>query len=403
MTSKTNSDSAKLQVSYNHIHNYSIQSNYYLSTVNNQKIKFGFQLSQQYLTPNIYDFLTPDSKVLEDSVRMISNENAIFVEDEMILSHKIKLNIGTRFSQYHVGKKNYWGVEPRLAGSFHIFKKATFKISYSRMKQFVHVIPGTGNGFPVDLWITSTEKIEPGISDLFSIGVFCQPSENINISVEGYYSAMANVVRYFETDYVYQSSGSWEDKILKGQGQSYGIELFADKSKGRFTGWASYTLSWSNRVFSQINYGEKFPYAYDRRHQVKLALSYDLFEKQKSDKKIAHSVSSSFVFLSGNYVTFPTLEYHAQALPYQDNVDNIWNLSGRYIDGVNNFQMPNYQRLDLSYKIIIDKKNKRSIWDFGIYNVYNHMNVFYIYKSEDQIKQITFFPIIPSITFTHRF
>lgn len=400
LSSQPNSDSTNLQVNYNKIQNYSIQSGFCLSAIQNQKIRFGFQLSRQYLIPNLNSILTADPEELNDIIKIVSNDNAVFVEDELVLSEKMKLNAGTRFSMYHVGKKNYWGIEPRVAFSYHLLQKATLKLSYSRMKQFIHVLPNTGTGIPVDRWITSTEKIEPGKSDLYSAGLFYQPNNDISISMEGYYSTLKNVVRYNESDYVYQDdSDSWEDKILAGKGETYGAELFVEKNKGRFNGWLSYTLSWSNRIFAELNNGEKFPYTYDRRHQLKLAVTYDLFEKQKSGKKISHAVSSSFIYLSGNYVTFPTQEYEAQSLPYV----NSSNTTLQYIAGVNNLKMPDYHRLDLSYKITIDKNNKQSTWNFSIYNVYNHMNVFYIYKDEEGLKQVTFFTIIPSVTFTRKF
>ncbi|MFA9392190.1 MAG: TonB-dependent receptor domain-containing protein [Prolixibacteraceae bacterium] len=395
-----NSDTSNLQINFNRIINYSVQSNYYLATLNKQKIKFGFKLSQQKLTPNLTNVLNYDLESLNDSVLITSYENAIFFEDELVLSDKMKLNAGTRFSMYRVGTKNYWGIEPRFAFSYHLQAKTTLKLSYSRMKQFIHVLPNTGTGIPVDRWICSTENIEPGKSNLYSAGLFYQANDMLNVSLEGYYSGMTNVVRYKESDYIYQNeSASWEEKLLTGKGQAYGMELFVEKSKGRFTGWFSYTLSWSNRIFAQINGGVKFPYTYDRRHQIKVAVNYDLFEKQKQDKQISHTLSTSFSYLSGNYVTFPTQEYEAQALPYVYHRTRIQH----YISGINNFKMPDYHRLDLSYRITIDKKDKQNVWNFSVYNVYNRMNVFYIYKEDDGLKQVTYFPIIPSVTFTHKF
>ena len=42
--------------------------------------------------------------------------------------------------------------------------------------------------------------------------------------------------------------------------------LFLQKKKGLTTGWIGYTLSWTNRKFENINFGEWYPYKYDRRH-----------------------------------------------------------------------------------------------------------------------------------------
>ena len=60
----------------------------------------------------------------------------------------------------------------------------------------------------------------------------------------------------------------------QGEGEAYGFELFLQKKKGNTTGWVGYTLSWTNRRFDNINFGEWYPYKYDRRHDFSLVLSH---------------------------------------------------------------------------------------------------------------------------------
>jgi hypothetical protein len=64
--------------------------------------------------------------------------------------------------------------------------------------------------------------------------------------------------------------------------------------------------------------------------------------------------------------------------------------------------MPAYHRLDVSYQLERKTSTKSNLFDIGVYNAYNHKNVFAYYKSNNNINQITFFPILPYIAFTYK-
>jgi outer membrane receptor protein involved in Fe transport len=82
---------------------------------------------------------------------------------------------------------------------------------------------------------------------------------------------------------------------------------------------------------------------------------------------------------------------------------------------VNDYRLPAYHRLDLSARYE-GKKNKkfRSGWSFDVYNAYNRQNPYFIYNEytgiflDDpeitvQAKQVTLFPILPSVTWNFEF
>jgi hypothetical protein len=78
-------------------------------------------------------------------------------------------------------------------------------------------------------------------------------------------------------------------------------------------------------------------------------------------------------------------------------------------EGRNGFRMPAYHRLDLGMKFTKQKKRYERSWVIGIYNVYNRLNAFFIYRDYDSIldkpvfKKVTVFPIIPSISWQFKF
>jgi len=396
---KTNS----YQRVYNDLDDYSIKSDFNYSPSESHEMKFGYHFSKRKFSPEVIEFKDTDSLTsLNKDAYINSSTLTGYYEDDWILSKKVKLNYGLRGSWYRAGSANYFGVEPRIAVSYHFRPHYTVKASYSRMKQFLHMLNNNSIGIPVDMWVSSTAKIKPGTSDLFSAGLFYQKTSEYDFSVECYYTSMNHVINYIEGAEFYKLMGhSWENYVTSGKGDAYGVELFAEKKKGALTGWASYTLSWSNRIFADLNNGKPFPYDYDRRHQLKLFANYQLFEREKRNKKINHSVSASFVLLSGNYVSFATQEYHAVNLPFYGEDNRFF--TRKYMAGINNLKMPAFHHLDIAYQIKSEKNGKTNCWDFSIYNIYNHKNVYYYYKYKGIIKQVSFFPILPSVTFTRMF
>jgi hypothetical protein len=87
------------------------------------------------------------------------------------------------------------------------------------------------------------------------------------------------------------------------------------------------------------------------------------------------------------------------------------------LDHRNNYQMADYHRLDVGINYTFKKKQSRySVLNLSVYNVYNHRNPYKLIMTSDlykaptgehifthKLKQITLFPIIPSLLFTYHF
>jgi hypothetical protein len=80
----------------------------------------------------------------------------------------------------------------------------------------------------------------------------------------------------------------------------------------------------------------------------------------------------------------------------------------------NKFRLLPYHRLDLSAIYTAKKTEKyESSWAFSIYNAYNRMNQYIVFLDQEGsvadnslktvVKQITIFPILPSITWNFKF
>ena len=182
-----------------------------------------------------------------------------------------------------------------------------------------------------------------------------------------------------------------EADLLYGDGRAYGIELFLKKRFGKLNGWVGYTLSRTERQFNDINSGSWFPSKQDRTHDVSLVGIYKASSRW--------TLSSTFVYNTGNAVTFPNGKYEV-------NGKTVFYYSERNAD-----RLPDYHRLDLA-ATLEGKPGKKlqSSWSFGLYNVYNRQNTYSMDFRDDpddpsktQAVRTTLFGIIPSVTWNFKF
>jgi hypothetical protein len=238
---------------------------------------------------------------------------------------------------------------------------------------------------------------------------------------------MRNVLEYKDGARFLGSSSYWEDKVEMGRGRAYGIELMAQKTAGKLTGWISYALAKSERKFSEsgINQGRWFPYKYDRRHHVNLTANYKISEKI--------DIGASWEFYTGGTTTlgeeksliimpagyFPTVSGTGYGYLYDGFYPSSIHTTiseTDYIKGRNNYRLPPSHRLNIGVNFHKKKKHGERIWNISIYNAYNAMNPTFIFRdiktvpiTDDThrlvpiIKKITILPIIPSFTYTYKF
>ena len=341
------------------------------------------------------------------------HEAGVYAEDDWTLSSAVRLNAGLRFSLFNVQGKTYTGLEPRVSLRWLLDDNLSFKASYSRMNQYVHLISNSFISLPTDAWMPVTRKLKPLISDQVSAGFYYNLNKEYNFSVEGYYKTLDNLLEYRDGHTFTPSFVNWEDKLTAGEGRSYGAEFMVRKETGRTTGWVGYGLSWSDRQFDELNQGARYPARFDNRHKLNIVVMHKISPKVE--------LSAAWSYASGNHVTLSLENYYENGTGSPTNNDNHSvgaSESIDYYEGRNNYQLPAYHRLDLGIKIYRPKKKGRmGIWTVSIYNVYSRMNPFMIYKSDKTVpdpgssygknvpvfKTIGIMPIIPSISYTYKF
>ncbi len=367
-------------------------------------LRFGGKASRMFFAPNITQIVDYSSETnLNEEQRKESSNFEVFIENDFKLN-KFNLNIGLRSSLYDTEKKTYYNLEPRFAIKYRTVNGFSSNVAFTRMSQFIHLLSNSSFGMPTDLWVASTHKVKPQTSNQISIGAE-QRLNNYSFGIEAYYKRMEDVIRFKEgAAFLSTQETNWEENILAGKGKAYGIEFAAKKTTGKLTGMLSYTLAWSERQFDKINQGRWFPHKYDRRHDISILSEYSILKTKKREK----SFSFGFTLQSGNNMSMSDIEYEGMYplnLYRVDHANPDWPKSRQTYDTPNNFKMPLLHHLDLGYttKRITDK-GKAHTWSFSVYNVYNRMNPWYYYKSSSgAVKQVSMFPVVPSVGYKYTF
>ncbi len=332
---------------------------------------------------------------------LLSTEAALFLQNEWQIFPYLKANIGGRI--YYFKSKKYLKVEPRFSVAYNLTDNIVVKAAYASAHQFLHLVIRNDISLPTDLWYPSSNIIEPNKSTQYVFGVDSYIAEQKYLfSVEGYYKDIKNLYE-FKNAAQAKKDEQVENLFTKGEGEAYGIEIFLNKREGDFTGWIGYTLSWTRRLFDELNNGIIFYPRYDRRHDVSFVLTYNASENLSFGLTWAYSTGQGFSLPSG--------QYEFQGIGFENTRNLQFNYAQR-----NDFRLPAYHKLDLSC-------NYKFVWlslpceaYVSLFNVYNRKNAFAYYAVTDdgsgytasgykktQIKRITLFPFIPTVGFNVKF
>lgn len=374
---------------------------------------FGFSNAVQYLVKGIpfesgfqyvYHDLLPQKisiKNLSSEVKTAQNstiessEAAVFITAKPKLFNNFTAELGVRLN-YYMSKPNvsYLHFQPRIILNYMASKNYSYYASYNRQNQYLSLITTSSVGIPTDFWIATSKGIKPQTSDEFSIGSTQVISNQFSSSFGAFYRSMKNLLEYPYGVTQFNEVTTLQNDLLVGKGKAYGFEIMVRKNKGKFSGWLSYTLSWSDRNFDEINNGTTYYAKYDRRHNLSIVGMYDL------NAKFNFGVTQ--IFSSGNRFTMPTSWYFINNNPVKQYSE------------YNNAQMPNYIRTDFSINYFFVKTAKKeSALNLSLYNTFNIDNPIYVVlnvavNQEDnsvvvEPERKTLYQILPSISWRFKF
>ena len=327
----------------------------------------------------------------------------LYAEDEWAVTDRATLSLGLHGAVYTVGGAVYPSLEPRVSGSVRVRDRLAVKASVATTQQPVHLLTtGGGIGLPADLWVPATERIGPERGWQAAVGAAgSSATGRTSWTVEGYWREMRGLVAYRDGAAFTSPFDDWQDLVVTGQGRSFGTELFVRHRTDRLTAWLGYTLAKTDRQFDAIGGGARFPFRYDRRHDVSVSALYQLSPK--------FDVSAVAVYGTGDAVTLP------QAV-YQDPLAGTLFDAGSYYGGHqaygprNGFRLPAYARLDLSATWYFRRGPRPHALSLNVYNATNRKNPFLTQLQSDrsgsgrrQLSGVVLFPILPTISYQFSF
>ncbi|WP_298778706.1 TonB-dependent receptor [uncultured Polaribacter sp.] len=425
------------------------------SGITNFNLKYDFK---HYLTDNfklsyginnIYINFNPgkivpnreDSGILpEQLTNKYANEFAAYLDAEHKINDKLTLQYGARFSNFlRLGQdelniyednkpviynqqfkkyesatttgienfkrsdviSNFNNIEPRVSLAYLLNNETSFKMSYNRMVQYLHLLSNTASPTPLDVWAPSGKYIQPQQLDQFAVGYFKSiKNGSYTIETEAFYKDIKNRIDYINGANLI-ANNEIETVILNGQARAYGLEFLLKKNEGNFKGWLAYTLSRSEQKTPGlttnepgINQGQWYNTAYDKTHDISINASYKLSKKW--------TFNTNFLFQTGQPTNYPVGQYEIQGLNVPIYDDNRRNAD----------RLPAYHRLDVSATLTPEKNKNRkwqAEWIFGIYNLYGRQNAASINFRQNretlrnEAIQTSIFGVVPSVTYNFKF
>ncbi|MFT2009484.1 carboxypeptidase-like regulatory domain-containing protein [Pontibacter sp. 13R65] len=297
---------------------------------------------------------------------------------------------GDRFAPYH-------GPEYRLSARLGLTDNSSVKVSFNRMRQYLHMLSNTTAVSPTDIWKLSDSNIRPQVGDQFALGYYQNFRANtVEFSVEGYTKTMQDFLDYKSAATLFMNHEIERD-VVNAEGKAYGVEIMLKKLTGKLNGWVSYTYSRTlvrvnNATFSEIiNNGEYYPSNFDKPHDFTMISNYRFSQR--------FSTSLNFTYSTGRPITLPIAKY------YDGDIQRVF-----YSDR-NEYRVPNFYRVDLAMNIEGNHKVRKlahSSWTLAVYNLTGRKNPYSVYFRSEQgkingYKLSIFGRPIPTITYNFRF
>jgi hypothetical protein len=185
-----------------------------------------------------------------------------------------------------------------------------------------------------------------------------------------------------------------ETELVFGKGEAYGAEVLIKKNIGVVTGWLAYTYSrsffTSQSAFSeeQINQNERFPSNYDKPHEVNFILSRKIYPRGLFNVSVNYATGRPVSAVSASYILNGGL-----VVPDYSNR--------------NQYRIPDYFRVDVSYTVEKVFSKKGDSLNFSIYNLFGRQNAYSVFWQKDGDSQelrpyrlAILGSIFPSITYS---
>ncbi|WP_375579522.1 TonB-dependent receptor plug domain-containing protein [Marivirga tractuosa] len=379
-----------------------LQSDWKYFNSNSITTHFGAQLSYKIHQPNN----TNAQNIITENEIIPVLEGALYFDEHIDFWENSSLKVGGRFNFYQNDTYSDFDFVQRGQLAIGVTSNQWLLARFTSASQYAHLLYTTGDIGANEIWIPADEYAPASRSTQYSLGYKANFQENMwQLESNIYYKELDNLTTYKEGIAAVLGDSNWKNKITSGgTGESMGWETMLKKSKGKWTGFASYTLSKTEYQFPEINNGNPYVFEYDRPHIFNINISTKINEKW--------DFSANWTYQTGLPFT-PALGLRNTPDPFNPEIDRETLIYGER----NSDRMRDFHRLDLGFNYHkITKRGNRAIWSFSIYNAYSRQNPYFNYYHVDnnddfslgqlefsdqpmKLYQRSFFPFLPSFSY----
>ncbi|MFB6317545.1 carboxypeptidase-like regulatory domain-containing protein [Saccharicrinis sp. FJH54] len=355
---------------------------YYRNTEN--KLFLGAKICNYFFNPGNYT--APDITPANTVSKVRSRELDLYAGSFRKLTNRITLNYGirmvswsnlgkafvvsyengnaTEYNRYENGTVFYSNImlEPRISGSYKLNKNGYLNASYNRTTQHINLINNSISPFnSLEVWLPAGPNIKPQKADILNVG-FVQSfrKQQIEFNADLFYKLMYNQIGYKNHAQTVLNP-LIEGELLQGNGLAYGFEMQLTKKYGRLNGEISYAYIRSMLQIDGLNNDEPFPSVQDKPFNFTFNLNYRI--------NPGWNTALNILYNSGMRYTTPTAFYVYKG--YQVPV----------YSKLNNQRLPDYNRVDLSTDILLNKPVDKTEHHLiiAVYNLLNSKNYAFLY------------------------
>ena len=279
-------------------------------------------------------------------------EAAVYLEDRWLVLPRVMAAIGVRATSFAGTGGTFSAMDPRLSLLVPLDGRTRLYGSMSSITQFIQPYNSSGVFvfYPSIFWYGPTDRSRPSTSLQATLGVERSfAGDAADASLEAFYRSTSNF-HGFVTSAQGLSAGDLDYAVILGTGTLYGGDVALRKRSGPVSGALIYSLTWAFQRFADLNGGSPFVPRFDRRHEVRLEVSYAPSE--------SWSFGALCVMTSGLTQSVPQKITGTRTLVSMIPGLGVMAAGTESID-INGSRIPGFQRLELNTAVSF------TLWDIS--------------------------------------
>lgn len=206
--------------------------------------------------------------------RELISQVSLFYDNHIRVSSRLSVQVGVHGVGYFPhGSKDFYSIQPRLSVKYFPADNDLLYLHFSKMEQFYHCLRLYSWDLPTDFRMPSIDGYKPRSSEHYEVGWKHFLAGGL-FELSAFYKTRHHVVALRPDAFV--EDDGWGQYVMAGNGDSYGVRFYLNKSWKRWMLQFSYAFSRSREWFDDMPSRGRMPSLFDVPHQLGTALSFKL-------------------------------------------------------------------------------------------------------------------------------